>query len=482
MRFGLNDMWAGATFNFDGFYITFPSNTGFGYYVRENNIVAGQWYHLALTRDSSNNIRFFIDGVNRELYNHQMADSNPDGLIGTSFVENGTFNFDGAKFSQGHAQFPTGIDGGIDEVRIIKDSAEWCEDFTKPTTPHDCVTPTNCTPPPDGNTAVFHLDNNTDAACNASTITATAVGIVEYSTGQFTNALDFGEASTTLTFDAPGVTLPSGSGEGEGEGGTACADNPLCFDGEFTIDFWIKLSTEERFFSILGIDIKGTEILQANPGDGGDVNTVLEFTYGDFGSAFSAATDQIIIVRTAGMSGGHLYELPSDPTGTWVHIALTRDSNNAVRFFWNGIALIALDMENSLAVVGTSYTNTNTLDINGAGGLTTDYGNPFLGLPFNGEIDEFRIVKGSAEWCEDFDINTINQSAHDCVTPTNCTPPPPPVNTSLFHFDNDLDEECDSGVVSTDSKNINFSQINNRNALDFNGTDSYIDINVEEEE
>ena len=123
--------------------------------------------------------------------------------------------------------------------------------------------------------------------------------------------------------------------------GGACVDDPFCLDGEFTIDFWIKFSTEERFFSMLGTDIKGTEILQANPGGGGDVNTVLEFTYLDLGTIFGAATDQIIVVRTAGMSESHAYELPSDPTGTWVHIALTRDSNNAVRCYWTGIALIA---------------------------------------------------------------------------------------------------------------------------------------------
>jgi hypothetical protein len=72
-----------------------------------------------------------------------MASPNPDTLIGTSFVESGTFNFDGAKFAQGHAHFPSGLDGGIDEVRIVKGSAAWTSDFNTTTfisspSPHTC--------------------------------------------------------------------------------------------------------------------------------------------------------------------------------------------------------------------------------------------------------------------------------------------------------------------------------------------------------
>ena len=44
---------------------------------------------------------------------------------------------------------------------------------------------------------------------------------------------------------------------------------------------------------------------------------------------------------------------------------------------------------------------------------------PFLDLPLNGEIDDFRIVKGKAEWCWNF---TAPGTAHTCNEPTSCDP------------------------------------------------------------
>jgi len=78
------------------------------------------FYHVALTRDSSNNLRLFIDGT--------QAGSTSTSFT-TDFDENqwhlGSFNADG---SGGRA-----LTGFMDEVRITKGVARYTSDFTAPT-------------------------------------------------------------------------------------------------------------------------------------------------------------------------------------------------------------------------------------------------------------------------------------------------------------------------------------------------------------
>ena len=167
--------------------------------------------------------------------------------------------------------------------------------------------------------------------------------------------------------------------------GGACADDPLCLDGEFTIDFWIKLSTDTRYFGApINSNIKATEILQANPGGSGEAGSVLQISYMDrahqvWTSLGWPPGDSVISVRTEGMSNAYIYDIGGGPSGevddVWHHVALTRDSDNEIRFFWNGVLKIAYNEGGGN--IGTSYTNTNTLDINGAGGLKTVWTVPF---------------------------------------------------------------------------------------------------------
>ena len=79
-----------------------------------------QWYHLAVTRDSSNDIRIFVDGTQQGAVVNSTTDFNhaSNGLqiggIGP------TFN----RFFQG---------GYMDEIRIIKGAAKYTANFTSPT-------------------------------------------------------------------------------------------------------------------------------------------------------------------------------------------------------------------------------------------------------------------------------------------------------------------------------------------------------------
>ena len=79
-----------------------------------------QWYHLAVTRDSSNDIRIFVDGtqqgavVNSTTDFHHASNGLQIGGIGPSFN----------RFFQG---------GYMDEIRIIKGAAKYTSNFTVPT-------------------------------------------------------------------------------------------------------------------------------------------------------------------------------------------------------------------------------------------------------------------------------------------------------------------------------------------------------------
>lgn len=80
---------------------------------------ANTWYHIALTRDSSNDMRLFVDGTQ----------------VGT------TQSF-GANIANGTDQLRVGIanssddggdfDGWMDELRIVKGEAVWTSNFTPP--------------------------------------------------------------------------------------------------------------------------------------------------------------------------------------------------------------------------------------------------------------------------------------------------------------------------------------------------------------
>lgn len=87
---------------------------------RSWNPVIDTWYHIAITRDSSNNVRMFIDGVQQGV-----AVSNSTNITGTTGITIGSRSTDALYFS-----------GWIDEFRIVKGRAAWTSNFTPPSLPY----------------------------------------------------------------------------------------------------------------------------------------------------------------------------------------------------------------------------------------------------------------------------------------------------------------------------------------------------------
>ena len=102
----------------------------------------GQWYHIAVTRDSNNKIRFFQDGTGLDMVENGVTYTSANGFPHSNTInpnDNDTTNGVGYEILGGAVMggmMP--VDGKIDELRIVKGSAEWTSDFTPPTDAWDC--------------------------------------------------------------------------------------------------------------------------------------------------------------------------------------------------------------------------------------------------------------------------------------------------------------------------------------------------------
>jgi len=463
----------------------------YGYQVKIPNLAINTWHHLALTRDANDNARIFVDGTQRDWYWHPQfgwdGATGADTIIGPVLSSvTGAYDFDGAKVGAApHQYFPAPLEGYIDELRIIKGAAEWCSDFTVPATAHGCTAPASdiCS---NGAISLFHFDGTTAGACS-SPISATGANVTWSSAtgGKFANSINFsgltGASATTLTFNVPGVVA----------GTTPCANNPLCFDGEYTVDFWVKLSSDERPFAMGGTG-SHTEICNAKQAhttyynsdnsayepidhflmiyDGGFVGAVLGFPAGHY-LLFNE------FGRTDNHGGMAWFKLESstgadlNPEDNWHHIAVTRDSNFNNRFFFDGRLTTYYGSDVDGATAGGTYFTSITGGHSGGqpwrqtelNGLVFGTA-PFLGAPFNGEIDELRIVKGSSEWCADF---TLPTAVSDCTVPISSVCG----IVSLFHFDGGTAVACSSGVTAS-TANVTYTSATGgkfANAISFVG-------------
>ena len=125
---GPGGSWVGAKNigNMDG-----PGGSYYGPDLDEDILFQdSNFHHIAITRDSNNDIRFFIDGVSQK-----MGSTNP--APRTWSVSN-TIDMESLFIGEGVD------DTHIDDFRIVKGCAVWTANFTPPTAPHDPDEPSGC--------------------------------------------------------------------------------------------------------------------------------------------------------------------------------------------------------------------------------------------------------------------------------------------------------------------------------------------------
>lgn len=106
------------------------------YFSSSTTLLNNQWYHVAVTRDSSNTCRFFIDGV---MQTNCFFSSSSNGYrnisVGDNYTipqgQNGNLNIGIGCTSDGSNRF----NGYLDDIRITKGIARYVNSFATPTLP-----------------------------------------------------------------------------------------------------------------------------------------------------------------------------------------------------------------------------------------------------------------------------------------------------------------------------------------------------------
>jgi hypothetical protein len=185
------------------------------------------------------------------------------------------------------------------------------------------------------------------------------------------------------------------------------------FDGDFTIDFWIKLNSTATEYGICGQGTYPADRMYIRANSSG--NGLIEFY---------EQTSAVALISTTNLG-----------TTNWHHIAVVRYGNS-----WK------------LYIDGVSEASTTDSDTYGnkSGDFWIGY-DPNAASKLNGYIDEFRVSKGVARWMGDFTPSPIEYSSesHNMILISNSqisSVIPDEIRIILF------EEDVDSVTINTDLK------------------------------
>ena len=300
------------------------------------------WYHLELSRSTDNTWRIFIDGVEKTI-------NVLSGSLSTALTPKASPLYIGGN---GIVFIGFPLEGHIDEFRFSNDIVRHTANFTPETAAYTV----------DANTSLLlHMDGP-DSSQNfidgdTSTYfpkTVTAFGDAQIDTAQF----KFGDASDLFDGTGDYLTTPDSL---EWDLGT----------GDFTIECWVRLNAAGSFV-VAGQEDAATSFW----------GMIIGTTAIGFASITGGAWD---VNFSSGLSLS---------TGTWYHIAVTRNGTdvNGWHLFVDGVE--QTKTLNIGAYTGGVFAGTGTLNIG--------YNDGKLANAFNGHIDEFRFSKGIARWTSGF--------------------------------------------------------------------------------
>jgi hypothetical protein len=180
-----------------------------------NSITTGRWYHVAATRDASNDCRIFLDGVLSQTASSTHTFGNASGDLRI-----GSFNGTGGD-----------VDGYLSNLRILKGTALYTSNFTPPAEPLTAVTNTEL--------LTCQGQNIKDASSNSHAITVNgdAKATIVSSSFEFDGTDDYVDCGTSTDFDF----------------GT----------GNYTIEAWIYINDGvQQYHGIFGSSGTGSDSFQ----------------------------------------------------------------------------------------------------------------------------------------------------------------------------------------------------------------------------
>jgi hypothetical protein len=294
------------------------------------NFISNRWVHVAVVR-SNNILTFYQDGnaVGSHAYNVDIGTNSSTTYVGKYF--GGTIQ---------------DFEGKISDLRIVKGTAVYTENFSVPTAPFDGATPEV------PSQVSLHL-NGTDS------------GIVDSSSNSHALTIN---GDVAVVSGSPHDSTTSMSFDGNGDYISIADHDDFNFgSGDFTVEMWINAATQSTNW----------------PGI---------FSGSDYNAAGSASLrfdnvghDNKLFLYTNGLGDPALTTANTLSHNTWHHIALVR-SGTSLSFYVNGT-------QDGTTTISSGQTfDFSVGEFRIGRGFDVDGGNAY----FAGKIADVRAIKGSA--------------------------------------------------------------------------------------
>ena len=316
-----------------------------------------EWTHLAVTR-SSGTMTLYINGISQ-------------GSASTSFnLTNDEIIIGAGRYFDSNADPSSFFNGNIADLRIVKGTAVYTEDFTPPTAPLEAVTGTSLLL--SGNNAAIRDESQSVESISVFGNT-TVADSSPYGTGK------------SMTFDGNGDYLSVDLG-----------DSLIDSNTPFTAEFWMYPEN---------ISNRGILHFTNNPGT---LETTLYISSTGNLSWFDSRVGGSGVGDITPNSGGGI------TTNEWHHIALTRQSDNYVKIYVDGqlynVSSSVWDLGLSRYLEVGRYANT---------------------AYFDGYVSDLRIIEGTAIYTENFSVPTAPLGDYSESTPEPAPEPAPAAPAEL---------------------------------------------------
>ena len=301
------------------------------------------WSHIALTR-SGNDVKLFINGQ-QEGSTFTNSLSQLVGTNGPSFGNDNSGSF--------------ALIGYMSDIRILNGTAAYTSNFTPPTEPLTVITNTKF--------LLGRLPYLKDQSASNHAITVNGdPSLKPFSL--FDNAA-YSEAShgASAYFDGIGPDKLDLS-----------ANSDFLLDGEFTIDFWFNADT-------LAPDYYERNLFKIGNGSGSGTSTFIYLT-----QSGSTETGKVCFTHSTAQTdatNGVQSGATAISSKTWNHVAITRDSGNALKMWLNGDLV---------------ETKTNRTVNYGSSSIGPSFGYNTTDGKYKGYISDFRIIKGTCLYTVNF--------------------------------------------------------------------------------
>jgi hypothetical protein len=301
----------------------------------------GVWYHFAVTRDSNNDIRFFIDGTQ---------------LGATATGVSTTMSSTNTAYIGGHPDIANDTNAYLSNMRVVKGSAVYTANFTPSTAPLTAIT----------NTSLLTCQSNRFIDNSSNNFTITRNGDV--------SVQRFSPFNPTAPYAAG---TDGGSGYFDGTGDNLRAGNNAAFDfgtGSFTLEAWVypTAATPNAYGVVLA--------QEQNNGQAA------------WGVSLALSPSNVPTLFASASSGGYAVQISgsSAPMNTWTHLAAVRNGNTFTLYV-NGVSAATTTSTVSITQQSSPY-----------GGLVCGGSSAVQALQFVGMISNARVVNGSAVYTAGF--------------------------------------------------------------------------------